>query len=556
MSAATAGVYTLTAYNAGGCPTTVYSNSVTVNPLPAAITASPNYLCVNSSVTVSDATPLGTWSATSTTVATVNVNTGVVKGVSPGNAVIKFTLPTSCFVTQSITIVAPPATITGSATVCQGQGTTLSIASIGGTWSSSNLTIATVMPTTLYTPTAVVTGASMGSVTITYAVGFDCYSVKSMTVYPRAEITGRDSVCKGNTTYLANIVGGGTWSSSNTSFVTIGSTDGFVTGVNTGISRITYSTPLGCLSTVSMTVIAFPAPITGTMHTCPGASTILRDATLNGTWSSDNNGVATVNPATGVVYGAFADTVTINYTVKPGCSVSALVLVNPNPAPITGTDSLCVLTADTLHDGTPSGVWSTSTSSIATIDTNGVLHATVGGNSVVSYTLPVTGCKATRTFTVNPLPVPIITYDHANATLHTDTFYKHYQWSGSIGGDIPGANSTSTAALYTMYYYVTVVDNHGCVGTSAPYYFDETLLNVGNVGASGIKVFPNPATESIYITSPVRVRAVVSGIDGRQQIDQADAKNIDISRLADGIYFVTLYNDDNHPIAIRKIVKQ
>jgi hypothetical protein len=306
-----------------------------------------------------------------------------------------------------------------------------------------------------------------------------------------------------------------------------------------------------------MTVIPIPPAITGLMRTCPGASTILSDATHSGVWTSNNISVATVNPSTGIVYGISPNLVAINYTVRPGCTVTTTVTVNPNPSPILGNGALCATLLDTLYDTTSSGVWSTTTPGLATINsTTGVLTALAGGNAIVNYTLPATGCKATKTVVIHPLPNPVITYNWQTATLYVDSFYYAYQWYDDLQGLIAGATSPSLAALYTQNYWVVVTDSFGCVNVSPLFFFDATVLNVNNVAGAQVKVYPNPASSIVYIESSVRVRAVVAGIDGKALLAQDDAKEINISMLADGMYFITLYNDDKQPIATRKLLKQ
>jgi len=60
----------------------------------------------------------------------------------------------------------------------------------------------------------------------------------------------------------------------------------------------------------------------------------------------------------------------------------------------------------------------------------------------------------------------------------------------------------------------------------------------------------------LYIDAPVKVRAVICSIEGKKEIDVTDAKQVNISALANGMYFVTLYDDNGTAIAVRKVVKQ
>src|ERR1043165_8520641 len=182
--------------------------------------------------------------------------------------------------------------ITGSSTVLEGNTTTLADATSGGTWSSSNTSVATIGTN------GVVTGVVPGNITITYTVG-GAYVTKAMTVNALQPITGASTVLEGNTTTLADATPGGTWSSSNTSVATVG-TNGVVTGVVPGVVTITYTVG-GAYVTKTMTVDALQ-PITGATTVLVGNTTTLADATPGGTWSSSNTAKATVG-TNGVVTG-------------------------------------------------------------------------------------------------------------------------------------------------------------------------------------------------------------------------------------------------------------
>src|ERR1043165_3079311 len=162
--------------------------------------------------------------------------------------------------------------ITGSSTVLEGNTTTLADATSGGTWSSSNTSVATIGTN------GVVTGVVPGVVTITYTVG-GAYVTKAMTVEAIQPITGASSVLEGNTTTLADATPGGTWSSSSTSTATVG-TNGVVTGVTPGVVTITYTVGTAYV-TKTMTVNAI-SPISGSSTVLEGNTTTYTDATPGG----------------------------------------------------------------------------------------------------------------------------------------------------------------------------------------------------------------------------------------------------------------------------------
>ncbi len=79
---------------------------------------------------------------------------------------------------RTITVNPTPAPITGSHTGCVTIPTTLSCTTPGGTWSSSNPSIASVGATT-----GIVTGAAAGSVNISYSI-MGCNAIYTFTVFP------------------------------------------------------------------------------------------------------------------------------------------------------------------------------------------------------------------------------------------------------------------------------------------------------------------------------------------------------------------------------------
>lgn len=96
---------------------------------------------------------------------------------------------------------------------------------------------------------------------------------------------------------------------------------------------------------------------------------------------------------------------------KSGTS-RAVVKVNVKPytslPAISGDPAMCSGTVQTLHNGNPNGIWSTSDATIATVDATGKVTAVAAGNVVISYNVAddVTYCgkKVDFNLAVNPLP--------------------------------------------------------------------------------------------------------------------------------------------------------
>ncbi|HTH32272.1 MAG TPA: Ig-like domain-containing protein, partial [Lacibacter sp.] len=240
-----------------------------------------------------------------------------------------------------------------------------------GTWSSSNTAVATINATT-----GVVTGVAPGTSTITYTNANGCTDQAIVTVNANPEIADK-SVCVGNTVDMGP---DGTWSSSNTGVATINATTGVVTGVAPGTSTITYSNGSNCSDVAIVTVNA--NPVVADKSVCVGSTV---DMGPDGTWSSSNTAVATINATTGVVTGVAPGTSTITYTNANGCTDQAMVTVNPNTSSSQRRE-ICANQLPYTWDG---------------------LTFDAGGSKSKTGLINQYGCDSTANYTlvVNPLPI-------------------------------------------------------------------------------------------------------------------------------------------------------
>ncbi|MES2703249.1 MAG: Ig-like domain-containing protein [Bacteroidota bacterium] len=439
---------------------------VRVNANPSAITGTAS-VCEGSTTLLSNATSGGmSWTSSAPSTATVGSSSGVVTGVAAGNATITYTLTTGCYSTRQVTVNAIPATITGTASVCAASTTTLASATGGGTWAASNVSIASVG-----TSSGVVTGVNAGTATITYTAA-GCRTTRIVTVNGIAAIGGTAVVCVAATTTLTNTTSGGTWSSSDASLATVGSSTGVVTGVAAGNPVITYTSAAGCVRTKVVTVNPQPAAIGGTLTACPGTTTTLTNATSGGAWSGSNSAIATINSATGVLTGANAGTLNITYslTSTTGCKITAVATINSLPATIAGGTTVCIGLATTLTNASPGGTWESSNTTNATIgSSDGIVSGLVAGTTTITYTLP-TGCRRTMTMTVKPLPSAIsgtLTVCVGSTILLTNATTGGVSWTssdpanatvGSSNGIVTGVAAGTTNITYTL--------NTGCYTVS------------------------------------------------------------------------------------------
>lgn len=330
--------------------------------------------------------------------------------------------------TLTATLNTPPDPIVGNTNICTALPSPFTSATFGGTWSSSNVGVASVDPST-----GLVTGVGAGTAIISYSLSTGCYSSDIVTVSKSpSAISGSSKVCTGLTTALGNTLTGGTWSSSDVSKATVDASTGVATGIAVGQPVITYTVLSGCTAITTLTVDQQPAPISGANNVCAGSNTTLVQSIPGGVWTSTNSFEASVSPTSGFVTGILAGaTPTISYTLPGGCAATIPMTVNALPGTILGDPTVCVGSMTTLSDA-GGGTWASSNLSVATVDPmTGDVTGVAGGVVNIMYTLPVTGCVATKTMTVNTLP---IVFNVTGGGGYCVTGGKHIGLSGSTPG--------------------------------------------------------------------------------------------------------------------------
>ena len=141
--------------------------------------------------------------------------------------------------------------------MCTGATDNLTESSLGGTWNSSDNTIATVGST------GIVTGIAGGYATITYTLSTGCVNTFNIAVNPYAgTITGPTNVGLSASVALTDAIGGGSWTTSNSNTTVDGS--GNVSGVTGGTSTISYTVTNVCgtaTATKTLTINVGPAQV-------------------------------------------------------------------------------------------------------------------------------------------------------------------------------------------------------------------------------------------------------------------------------------------------------
>jgi hypothetical protein len=559
-----------------------------VDPLPAPITGS-STMCTSSTGfppafintdTLTDATSGGKWSISPPLLASIGSagtgNIGVVQaGMTTGSSTITYKISaTGCLRTFTVDIAAAPPQPTGSPLrVCPGQTISLSDAGTGGTWQSSNVSVATVVAVGTPPDTVVVTGVVSGTARISYTTGPGCAASKTITVIAGpSPITAPATMCSDDSVFLSDASPGGVWSTTNTAIASLGSSNGFFKALAGGSSDITYTFPAtGCYASTAININNSPlANITGGPTTfCTGGSVTLSVVSVIGNTYQWYDGGVAIPPPVGTVP-VYTTSVSQTLTVKVvntilGCTtyskpvvvISGLFPTLDASGPLSFCQGRNVTLSANAHGagGVITYQWQKNGANIPSANTaslgvnqSGIYDCIVSvSGSSGSCTVPTT----LDTVTTTPLPVPSITY--GGGKLYTGNGYLNYQWFLNGIGVLGAVSSVFTPAENGK-YRVTVTDKSGCTGMSTEIVI--ASLGINEVNKTDINIFPNPARSVVHIESPVAVKALITGLEGKTVLETANATDINISSLPNGLYLIMLYDEHGQRLKVEKLVKE
>ncbi len=532
---------------------------------PVPIVNGPPAICDGSSIALTDSSTGGTWVSSHPTVATVGAATGIVTGVGVGTAIISYQLMPNVYAAREVTVNAVPFPIEGVSYMVVGDSTSLSDAYTDGSWTSSNSLVASVGSSG-----GTVLGISAGTAVITCTLPGSCYVTDEVTVYaPVPAISGIAAMCDHDSTSLSDSATGGTWISSNTAVATVGAGTGLVTGVAPGTAIITYQIVSGIYATqeVSVNVAVASAAITGNFIILAGSPVMLSDTSLGGIWTSSDTAVATTD-SVGTVLGLSAGTAYISYTIPDGCLAAVVITVYDSLPPIIGSTNFCSGSPVAFTDTVEGGVWGSSDTAVAKVDSSGIVTGIVGGTVTITYTVDTS--YVTQMVTVKQSPSSITLYG-PEPCINFPPFYFSLidttsggMWTSSdtligvidsIGILTKGINVYSGDYLDSTTISYTLVS--GCSASIEAYLaICEGVPTIANTNE--ISIFPNPAATMLTIQSSkdAIIDIVITDLTGqlvssKRYISGGLQVDVDVSTLPSGIYFVKVNNTE-----VRKFVKE
>ena len=477
------------------------------------------------------------WSSSNTSRATVNTN-GRVTGQSVGTVTITATSEGKSG-TATVTVTEPPPPPVASvelspsaATIEVGENVqlTATVRDAAGnvltdrvvSWSSSNTSLATV------NSSGRVTGQSPGTVTITATSegksGTATVEVTDAPPPPVASVEVSPSsttVQVGNTVQLTatlrdasgSVLTGRvlTWSSSNTSVATVNSS-GRVTGQSAGTATIT-ATSEGQSGTATVTVTEPPPPV-ASVEVSPSTASIvvgeqlqltatLRDASgsvLTGrvlTWSSSNTSVATVN-SSGRVTGQSAGTVTITATSEGQSGTATVTVTLPpvasvevSPSSTTVQVGNTVQLTATLRDAAGNVLtgrvvdWSSSNTSVATVNSNGRVTGQSAGTATITATSEGQSGAATVAVTEPPPPVASVEVSPSSTTVQVGNTVQLTATVRDASGNVLTGRAVTWSSSNTS---VATVNSGGLVTGRGAGTATMTATSEGQSGTATIQV--------------------------------------------------------------------
>ena len=506
----TAGNYTVTVTDAGGCTKTA---TVAITQPAAALSTTPSQTNLNcfsvcngtASVIAGGGTPNYTYAWSPSGGAS-----SAASSLCAGNYVVTITDSKGCTKTQSYTITQPTAlsnTVSSTLSGCAVNNGTASVSASGGTpgytyaWPPSGQTTPTATGLAGGTYTVIVTDSKGCSKTSTVNVG----NTNAPTVSSTSSTPAGCSVNNGTAT--ANATGG------TPNYTYAWSPGGQNTQTANGLAGGTYTCIItdanGCSVSTTVNVGLASSPTTSassTQSTCTAANGTGTANPSGGTgaytysWSPSGQITQT---ATGLGSGNYS----VLVTDANGCTASATISVTSANGPTLTASTLTNVSCNGGNNGTASTSVTGGTPGFTYSWSNGQATSTATGLSAGTYTVTVTdanSCSYVTTTTVTQPTLLASSSTHTNVTCNgSNTGSATINPSGGTPGYTylwnNGQLTQTATGLIAGSYSVTVTDLNGCTATNTVSITQPTVLAAS---ASSVNAACNGGTTGSATVTP------------------------------------------------------
>ncbi len=492
------GTYSVFA-NVGGCIGPVAIMNVTINPIPAAPSASNNSpICALQTISLNIGTVAGaTYSWTGPNTFTSNIQNPTITNASTLAAGVysAYVNVLGCNSPAGLTTVtvnpAPAApTAGGTATLCAGSTLSLTASNIAGAtynWTGPNSFTASTQNTSIPGASTLATGVYSVNATVAGCPGpAGTFSVTVYGIPGSPSLTATNPSCIGQTLSLTSAsVSGATYSWSGPNSFTSSVQNPTLAPVTPAMAG-TYSvlvSVMGCGSASStISVIVNPTPAAPTAGSnaplCAGSTLNLTASTIAGatySWTgpntfTDNIQNPTIPGASTLATGVYSVNVTVAGCAGPFGTVNVTVNNIPAAPTPTANSPICVgstliLSANTIAGATYN--WSGPNSFTASTQNPTIPGATTLASGVYTLNVTVAGCtgpNSTVSATVSPIPAaptaanntPICAFQTLSLTASTVPGAT-YTWVGpnsftsSVQNPTIASTSTLAAGTYSVF---------------------------------------------------------------------------------------------------------
>ncbi len=219
------------------------------------------------------------------------------------------------------------------------------------------------------------------------------------------------TICMGTTVTLTNDTTGGRWKSTDSLVASINATTGVITPHMPGADTILYILSDSCGADTVMLAITVSAKPSAVFYSSLNVGSYTTFSLSTGASFTAVTGTATWPSGTDTLYGVSAGTAICTLTNTAGCTVYDTVSVGNYP--VVGIPTLgstlhgCVGNTGTVTDSSTSGRWSSSNTTVASINpTTGALRELATGVALISYTVTRSGSTGWKCIMVSVDQVP------------------------------------------------------------------------------------------------------------------------------------------------------